>query len=290
MAQICQTIEVLNLWYCNGDITGLIELIKVQQNLRSLFLHFKNVNDQCSQLSNIIETKASKLNKLIIKSVNSISPKFLSSLINLQYLELDNDDDEYVIYNQIIDWDYYLSIISFPNIQYLKIIHLPSFNDYLLIEKSRGNLIEINIRHRYKNIAYTEKLINTIARCCPKIERLTIDVEPENLDGIKEILLNCSQLIEIDLSTKNDDQMICDRLLKIFIDVSPNNLYKFSLCDFWIFSVGGFNSFFENWKDKSPMEFNLYFGDETWFTKEYEMILRKYLANGIIEKTNYFDY
>jgi hypothetical protein len=293
VAQVCQNIEDLKLWYCNGDIQSLIILIDAQKNLKSLFIYFQSVQKQCTKLGEVIQRKAAKLTKLIIKpSIASISPKFLSSLKNLKYLELSNDND-YEFYNESIEmkeWKNYLSNASFPDLQYLKISYLPYYNDYKLVEKSHESLLEINIcrRYEYQNSVYTSKLVKAIARYCPKIKRLAIDAELENLNEIRNMLSSCSQLKSIDLSATNEEQIICDKLLEIMINFSPKSLCKFSFNGYWIFSVEGLQSFFENWRDKFPIKFNICFGDESWFTDEHEIIVAKYLNEGIIKKTNCF--
>ncbi|GBC08391.1 hypothetical protein RclHR1_08080005 [Rhizophagus clarus] len=293
MAQICQNIEDLNLWYCDGDISGLPKLIDAQRNLNSLFIYFKDVQKQCTQLSSAIKRKAAKLTKLIIKpSIASISPKFLSSLKNLKYLELNNDND-YEFYNEgkeMQEWKKCLSTVTFPDLQYLKIAYLPYYIDYKLIEKSYGSLLEIDIcrRYEYQNSVYNCELIKAIAKYCQRIKKLTIDAEPDNSNEIGDMLLNCSKLETIDLSAKNDEQIICDKLLEIMINFSPKNLDKFSFNGYWIFSVGGLQSFFENWRNKFSIEFNIYLGDDSWITDEHEIIIEKYLNEGIIKKTNYF--
>ncbi|GBC21727.2 hypothetical protein GLOIN_2v1511704 [Rhizophagus irregularis DAOM 181602=DAOM 197198] len=293
MAQTCQNIGDLKLLYCNGNNPGLIMLVDAQKNLKSLLIYFKGGQKQCTQLSEVIERKAGKLTKLIIKpSIAPISPKFLLSLKYLKHLELNNDHG-YEYYNEgkeMQEWRKYLSIVSFPELQYLKISYLPNYDDYKLIEKSHQGLLEINIcrRYEYQDSVYTSKLIKAIAKYCPKIKKLAIDVELENLDEIREMLLNCPQLKTIDLSAINEKQIICDKLLEIIIDFSPKSLYKFSFNGYWIFSVESLQTFFENWRNKFPIKFYISFSDESWVTEEYGIILKKYLDEGIIKRTNFF--
>ncbi|RGB41389.1 hypothetical protein C1646_810712 [Rhizophagus diaphanus] len=293
MAQICQNIGDLKLLYCNGNNPGLIKLVDAQKNLKSLLIYFKGGQKRCTQLSEVIERKAGKLTKLIIKPcIAPISPKFLLSLKYLKHLELNNDNG-YEFYDEGIEmqeWRKYLSIVSFPELQYLKISYLPNYDDYKLIEKSHQGLLEINIcrRYEYQDSVYTSKLIKAIAKYCPRIKKLAIDVELENLDEIREMLLNCPQLETIDLSAINEKQIICDKLLEVIIDFSPKSLYKFSFNGYWIFSVEGLQIFFENWRNKFPIKFYISFSDESWVTEEYGIILKKYIDEGIIKRTNFF--
>ncbi|RIA98932.1 hypothetical protein C1645_812103 [Glomus cerebriforme] len=290
MAQICQNIEELNIFECYGDNSGLINFIDIQKNLKSLSLSFKDSKNQSIQLSEVIERKASTLKKLIIEPyIISILPKFLPSLINLQCLELNNYGgiDEMDIFREE-KWNEYLTKSSFPNLQNLKTSFLPYPRECDLIERSNGNILEIEMFRSIYNqdSSYTEKLIKTIAKNCPKINKLTIDAELENLNGIKEIFLNCRQLKKINLSIRNDEELNCDELLKILIDYSPKSLYEFSFCENLIFTIEGLNNFFENWRGRKPLVFNKYSYRIGYFTNDHRMIVKKYLEEGVIKKTN----
>ena len=65
---------------------------------------------------------------------------------------------------------------------------LSNFTVYIdmLIEKSNGKILEINISQGPDSV-YTKKLINSAIKYCPNLERLIIEVEFENLGDIKEI-------------------------------------------------------------------------------------------------------
>ncbi|RIA80156.1 hypothetical protein C1645_839220 [Glomus cerebriforme] len=292
MAQICQNIEHLDINNCNQDIPGLINFIDIQKNLKSLYLHFKGVENQCIQLSKVIERKAHTIKKFGIRPIITLlSPKFLPSLINLQHLELYNDCGHEIDNSlEMQEWDKYLSITSFPNLQYLEIAFLPSCKDYMLIEKSHGNILEINIYRSYiiqdPDPVYNNQLIKAIAKCCPKIERLTIDAELENLEGIKEIFLNCTQLKMIDLSTNNEKKRNCDKLLEILMDYSPKSLCEFSFFENWIFTVEGLENFFENWRERRPLIFNKHYNGLGFFTDKHRKVVKKYFDKGVIKETN----
>jgi hypothetical protein len=304
MTQICQNIEYLEVSNCDEDIIGLVNFIKIQRNLQSLCIDFlyreKLSCFRFSLLSNIIMKKASTIKKFIVKPfVKLISPKILTSLINLQHLELINEDEFARIYGVFTmkEWNKYLSKSSFPNLQYLKIINLPSLKDYMLIEKSNGNILEINIyreccmhEERVHDPIYTNKLIMTISKCCPKIKRLTINIEPENLEDLKEIFLNCTQLEMMGFLLDSEEHN-GDKLLEIISDYSPETLYE---CSFYrtensIFTTEGLEKFFENWKKRKPLIFNIiqdYNDNEESFI-EHDKIIKKYFDEGVIKKYNY---
>ncbi|GBC52615.2 hypothetical protein GLOIN_2v1784794 [Rhizophagus irregularis DAOM 181602=DAOM 197198] len=297
MSKICQNIEDLRVHYYSSkrDSPGLIKFLEIQRNLKSLYLHFKikSIRKQSIKLSEIIESKSKTLKKLIIgPTITLISPKFLPSLINLEHLEFTNSMN--MLKKEIVElqeWENYLSITSLPKLRYIKTgLCLPISNDYKLIENSHGNIREINIcRRRFNNKRdplHSEKLIEIISKYCPKVESLTIDAELKNLNGIRDILLNCSQLKKIKLSSCNNKWrfIICDELLEILIKLSSNNLYSFSF-NRWKFSVEGLESFFESRRNKHPIIFNIY-PDLCPFTLEHQLIVKKYIDEGIIKKTN----
>ncbi|RIA91544.1 hypothetical protein C1645_767297 [Glomus cerebriforme] len=284
MGQICQYIETLIINIYNGDVSGLINLIDVQKNLRKLYLdlRYRNITNQCIGLSEVIERKAATLIYLKIKRCFiPFSPKFLPSLINLQYLEIKNgyETNESTEWQE---WKKYLSIASFPNLQFLRTSYFPCYEDYMLIENSHGNLLEININRacEYQDPTYNKKLIKAIAKNCPRIETLIIDVVPKNLDGIKEIFLNCRQLKKITFISNNYVH-ICDELLEIIAKFSSETFYEFFSID-WNYSVNGLQSFFENWRGRIPLKFFYYNRRKDFWTGQHTMVVKKYREEGVI--------
>ncbi|GET54461.1 hypothetical protein GLOIN_2v1545940 [Rhizophagus irregularis DAOM 181602=DAOM 197198] len=154
------------------------------------------------------------------------------------------------------EWEVSLSLASFPNLQYLETVFLPFSIECDLIEKSNGNILDIDIcRMCNQDPNYTKKLIKAISTNCPNIERLIIEVELEDLHGIKEILINCSRLIKLNLSINNEDELECDEILKIIVKFSPETLHEITFCANFIFTLDGLIDFFENWKGRKPLIF-----------------------------------
>ena len=149
----------------------------------------------------------------------------------------------------------------------------------MLVEKSHGDILEISIWHRQDPV-YTKKLFKAIAKNCPRIEKLKANFELENLSGIREIFLNCSQLNRLFLSINMDSDLNCDELLEILTNFSPKTFYEFSFSEDCNFSVNGLQNFFENWKGRIPIKFNTRFDRSYFFTEEHEMIVKKYLDEG----------
>ncbi|RIA90118.1 hypothetical protein C1645_823809 [Glomus cerebriforme] len=283
LAKICQNIKDLKLWYYDGDISGLIMFLDVQKDLQSLYLYFMEEVEQSMQLSEVIERKAITLKKFSIEpNIIFLPPKFLPSLKNLRHLEL-NNLVERIVKRQ--EWETYLSISSFPNLQSLGTLNLSIYIDCMIIEKSHGNILEIKIFRKEHNYVNHEKLLKTIANHCPKIEKLSVNIEFQNLNEIREILLKCSQLKAINLLVYNVRNYNYDGLLEIFVKFSPITLCEFSLNGKWIFSIDALQSFFESWRNKTPIIFRQ---NAEYVEKENKIIIKKYYDEGIIKSTNLF--
>ncbi|PKK70800.1 hypothetical protein RhiirC2_779229 [Rhizophagus irregularis] len=299
--QICQNIKHLELKNCDKDIENLVDFINIQRNLQSLCIDFlyedKISSFKFRSLNDIIMKKASTLKKFIVRPFTRLlSPKILTSLINLQHLELISNEKFVLILggSTMNDWDEYISIVSFPNLQYLKIYFdtdLSITKDYILIEKSNGNILEINIlKQNFHDPIYTKKLIITISKCCPKIKRLTINIEPENFEDLKEIFLNCTQL-EMMCFSLDSEEHNGDKLLEIILNYSPETLRKYTFIEIEnsIFTTEGLEKFFENWKKrKPPLIFDIInnpWSDKDNFT-EHNKIIKKYFDEGVIKEYN----
>jgi hypothetical protein len=145
LAHICRNITTLEV-KCIEDSPSLVHFINEQTNLQSLCLHFDNVSEQCILLSNAIEGKAATLRKFTIKSsITSISPKFLPSLKNLQYLILNNDGSQLNEHDaKWKEWKIYLEISEFPNLKYLEISQLAHLMETFLIYKYTDNFQSVS--------------------------------------------------------------------------------------------------------------------------------------------------
>jgi hypothetical protein len=293
MAEICQNIIHLDILNCNEDnVTEVINFIDIQRNFQSLYIDYKLDNDkeiyrlllpsvEFYQLSKMIEKKAATIKKFIVSPIIIfLPPIFLSSLTNLQHLELDNKCD-YTTNEWMGEWNEYLPIASFPNLQYLKTYRLTFLMNYKLIEKSHKSISEIDIFQVHNFIFNTKELIILISKYCLKIERLTINIEYEDLKYIKEIFLNCTQLKMIKLLIKNKEKHDCNELLEILTDYSPENLCEFSFFGNWIFTIEDLEKFFKNWGKRKPLIFNI-----NCFTDEQKEVVKKYLDKGVIKKSN----
>ncbi|CAB4416442.1 unnamed protein product [Rhizophagus irregularis] len=146
MAQICKGIEKLTLHNCIQDVPGLVILIDVQRNLKSLSIHYEEFKGIDKELSKAMRKKAKTITELYLSPVNCVSPLILTSFIKLE---------KGLFYN-------------YSNNEYDK--EIEEF-------QRKGNILEINIYTKNVNAENAGLLIKTISRKCPKIEKLTTHLD-----------------------------------------------------------------------------------------------------------------
>jgi hypothetical protein len=296
LTNICQDILDLEINYCKEDSPYLISFIKNQRNLRSLSLHFNNNDDDDEEvlyplLSKAIIDKATTLKKIILTPlVTSINPMLFIKLINLQYLELNNDEggDSYEDVNFWKLWEFCLSKATFPDLQYFGSTFVPNSIESLIIKNSGGNIVEIDIQYPLEFQDYPAKnkqLLEIISNNCPKLISLTIDIDSKNLREVSNIFSNCPQLEKLHFATKNHMSPNGDELLEIISNESPLTIREFSFGDNWNFSINGLESFFKNWKHKNrhPIKFINYYDEviDSW-TDDHDELVKRYKDEGII--------
>ncbi|GES78731.1 hypothetical protein GLOIN_2v1545329 [Rhizophagus clarus] len=290
MAQICKNIEKLTLHNCIQEIPGLISLIDVQRNLKSLSIHYKEFKGIGKELSKAMRRKAKTITELYLSPVNCVSPLTLTSFIKLEkglfYNFPNNEYDK-----EIEEFQRYLKILEFPDLQYLEIEHLSCFKELsLLIEKSKGNILEINIYTKNENAENAGSLIKTISRKCPKIEKLTTHLDHIGLKYLKELLINCNYLkyLRLDCLHPKPENM-GDEILDIIIRYSPFTLKEIHLSDTWMFSVDGFKRFFESWKGRNLIDFEIIYhnyNNYSYITTNHKNIIRNYINEKVINFSN----
>ncbi|GBC06620.1 hypothetical protein RclHR1_06980004 [Rhizophagus clarus] len=305
LSNICYNIINLEIHYCKEDSPNLVTFIDIQNNLQSLRLYFSDDDyeddeyenngsdeeeNQFTLLNEVITKKAKKLKQVTLSPIMTlINPESISGLINIQALELNNENyDETCEDIDWYKWEKCLGKASFPHLEYLETSFLPNNIESLILEKSGGNVLEIDIRYPLEFQDYqteNKQIIRAICNHCPKLRRLTLDIDPRNLDEFNGILSNCTQLEKLYLATKKFIIPNGDELLKIMVNGSPATLREFLFDDNWNFSLEGLESFLISWKckDRFPIKFKHYFDKMliSW-TDNHENILEKYKRNGTI--------
>ena len=76
--------------------------------------------------------------------------------------------------------------------------------------------------------------------------------------------------------------MVCDELLKILTECSPNSLTKMGLSSGWQYSMDVFEQFLESCKGRTLKWFEWTYHNENQITENNKAIIRKYVNKGII--------
>ncbi|PKK60583.1 hypothetical protein RhiirC2_870884 [Rhizophagus irregularis] len=291
-----------------GDMVNFLINEEDKQNIleeeiyKLIFDKCKNVNQFCFHTTREIcsypnaKNFFSNLNNLKLSFEKD--PRFLTSSVKLQSLELNNDFG-----NCNVNWKYWESCLdkaSFPDLQYLVTSFLPSGIERLIIEKSGTNILQIEIRFPHNEFEdypdQNNQLIVAISKKCPYLKKLTINIDPTNLIEINRIFCNCTQLEKINFTADVYDPKVDvvsirkvvdpngDELLRIISNVSPKTIRKFSFGYKWNFTLEGLESFFESWKCKKrfPIKFEGYWEIGSTWTNKHDELVAKYKDEGII--------
>jgi hypothetical protein len=293
MAQICKYLSKLIIDDYSQDIPGLISLIDAQRNLNDVVIYFSRIKQgTCEELSKALARKGCTITNLsLYNSVGIISHSFLTSLIRLRDLSIAHN--HYCNnYENVKEFQQYLAISEFPNLRCFWSDEISCFKELaLLIAKTKGNIIRVRI---YTYNEYAENmgmLIKAIADNCPKIENLSTDFEPKDLIYIKSLLLNCRNLVKLNLVNSNENDIIGDELFNILIEFSSKSLTKIRISgNQQKYSIDVFESFLESYRGRKLLSFDI-MNSRNCITIEHVKIVRKYFDEGIIRYTNIlYDY
>ncbi|GBB99214.1 hypothetical protein RclHR1_03450009 [Rhizophagus clarus] len=292
MAQICKDLNKLHINKYSHNIPGLISLIDAQRNLKMLIFdsdpYIKKVT--CEELGNAIARKSSTLNNLsLFNSVGVIPHSFLSSLVNLKNLYIVDEQYDFNKYQDIKEFQHYLEILEFPDLQSLYFNVLSFFKELaLLIEKTKGNLTCISVCTPNESAKNTGMLIKSIANNCPKIKFLTTHLGSNDLFYLKSLLLNCRNLTYLNLRSLNENNNnIGDELLDILTKFSPMSLIMVTISGDWKYSVNAFQRFFGSYRGRKLFCFDIIgYNFKERITSEHVEIVKKYFDEGIIRGSN----
>ncbi|RGB34294.1 hypothetical protein C1646_760707 [Rhizophagus diaphanus] len=281
MAQLCKDIEKIIIRNAAQDNSGLIELIDVQRNLKSVSILSKNMKAISEALNKALTGKANTIIEFILSPVNCIPPSIIKSLINLKKLSFHNCDE-------FEDFKEYSKILEFlPNLWYFHVKDIPFFKDLAkLIENSKGNIEIFSFYTGFCHNENTGLLIKAISRNCPKIKELTTYLGSEDLNYLKELLVNCNYLEKIEFFSLELDKVeyIGDEICDILAEYSPKTLHKIMLSDNWMFSINGLKRFLESWRGRRPLSFSIdYHHNREFFTYGHMEILIKYKNEGVLK-------
>ncbi|RGB25302.1 hypothetical protein C1646_724138 [Rhizophagus diaphanus] len=295
MSQICKDLGELIIEECSEDITGLTSLIDAQRNLKIVSLEFKILDGSCEklgtceELSKALARRGGTINNLSLHdSVDVIPHSFLTSLVSLKYLGIYYDCENY---ERNIEFRKYLAISKFPDLQSLEIKDdLLCFKKLaMLIEKTKGNITNIYVETCNESAENTGMLLNSISNHCPRIENLVTYLGPNDLIYVKLLLMNCRNLVCLNLFGLNENSDILgDELLDILIKLSPKCLIDIIISGYWKYSIDAFVNFFESYRGR---KFRFSISDDIEFiTTEHLNIVKYYFDEGIVIYSNLLNY
>ncbi|CAG8648864.1 9111_t:CDS:2 [Rhizophagus irregularis] len=167
MAKFCKNLNSLSIHNFSKDLPGLVSLIDAQVNLRrvNLCTIFKGGN--CEDLSKALTRKCNTISYLSFNSIGTIPPSFLSSLVNLKWLSIFNNEDYEDIEDDIKELQKYLAISEFPNLQYLNINGLSCFKELSIYLKTiRFDSLDFFMDENDNNIG--DELLDILISFSPK--------------------------------------------------------------------------------------------------------------------------
>lgn len=135
----------------------------------------------------------------------------------------------------------------------------------------------------YQDFEYIKRLFKAITKNWPNLECLYINIQFEDLNGIKEILLSCTILNKLHLYIDDDieeEEDNCDEILNILADCSPKTFNEFFFNEN---SITGLQNFFERWRGRTPIKFYTNFNRSYHFTTEHIEVLKKYYGLAVID-------
>ncbi|CAB5308767.1 unnamed protein product [Rhizophagus irregularis] len=293
-AQICKNLGILTISAFSQDVRGLISLIDEQRNLKVVSLNFCINEGTFKELSKALARKGHTINNLsLYDSVGFTPHSFLTSLNNLKVLTIYHNNCK--SYEGIEEFQKYLANSIFPDLEILEISNLLCFKEFaMLIEKTKGNILDIYVNIFNKSANNTGMLISAISNHCPKIEHLTTHLGPNDLIYVRSLLMNCKNLIRLSLNSLNEKNGIGDELLNILAELSPKSLTDIEISGDWEYPIDTFVKFFESYKERNLLSFVVrgyfcYMSGEpttTTITTEHVNIVRKYYNEGIVKSSN----
>ncbi|GBC06699.1 hypothetical protein RclHR1_00070066 [Rhizophagus clarus] len=281
MAKICKCLKILTIYEYSQENYGLISLIDAQENLKEVSIYPNNNRNDCKELIKALERKGDTITNLRLCSFSIMLPSLLTSLINLKignYCADETDADKFKKFQQ------HLTVSEFPNLQVLHTKELTCFKELsMLIEKTRGNIIKVSVDLAYKTAEDTGMLIKAIAKYCPKIEKLSTCIEPNDFVHVKSLLLNCTNISSIVLdSFKFSESNNGDMLLDIISRFAPESLVDISISGNWNYSINALESFLESFRERTLNHFEIIDHHTGNVTDRHRLTVSRYVFEGVI--------
>jgi len=150
------------------------------------------------------------------------------------------------------NWNY-LEKVSLPVLKFLRIWGVPSKVITSLIENTKGHLTEISIVYEDAD----NRLIQAIYQKCQNLRYLNLSFNNDSLLELEKLLINCQHLSRLVINNNNEREIDFARLFEILCKSSPIGLFKFRILTCTNFNLNSLKSFFNNWKNRHPMELKI---------------------------------
>ncbi|GBB99584.1 hypothetical protein RclHR1_03570012 [Rhizophagus clarus] len=300
LAQICKNLNTLSIEGtsdCSHNLPELISLIDAQRNLKRLVVYIEVDEEAGKELSKALVRNNNTINSLYLCSVKNIVPSSLTSLVNLKNLTICNWKNYEV---EVKDFQEYLAISEFQYLSHIQINYFSCFREIsLLIEKTKGNILEVSVETTNKTAKNTGMLIKAIANNCPSINFLSTYIEPNDFIHVKSLLKNCRHLKIIRLDSLNffvdvNDSNIGDVLLDNLAKFSPKSLDNIAISECWKYSIDSCERFFESYRKQTLKSFGIIrysqHKDRNYITNEHRDIINKYFTEGVLKYADYTFY
>ncbi|PKK63942.1 hypothetical protein RhiirC2_869524 [Rhizophagus irregularis] len=274
LTELCESVNELELFIgMHNNNIGIIKLIETSKRLFGVRFIYSEIDEPfCKALESSLILHSNSIQ--YFKMTKQPTTEFLSSLVNLKTLEL--DDSRYR------SWKC-LGNVSLPYLQSLKTSRVPINVLIKLIENTNGYLTEIKIDRVRHDANNNKKIIQAIYQNCPMLKYLKLLFINSNLLELENLLIYCQYLkglyIIFEDAWVNYFTIDWNHLFKILTESSPIGLFKFKFYCFCIPRLEALKLFFDNWKGKHPMLLQT-----TPLSNSCYDLIEKYKVEGVIKK------
>jgi hypothetical protein len=304
LAQLCQYIQRITIVNGNpNNYLGIAKLIEVQKNLK----HFEWKDDNDIYFTGPVLDFYKETLLALEKSANTIN--YLNTYFVLTSHTLQKILPKlYKLKTLITSFGSFseekLKTCVYHDLRIFKINYSDLKAASIIIENSGGHLKKILLipcEFYYVDNLVEDSLIfiRNIHKNCPSVEYLSLVFSPfkEHFDELEKLLNSCQNLKSLLLDifdyayeevTYNQDILkYGEKLLKILLNSTPNNIKEIRFCGDFKFSLEALEEFLGKWKGCaiSILTFNNNYEGE-----DYKKLINNYKSNGVIKDFRYEPY
>ncbi|RIA94254.1 hypothetical protein C1645_818354 [Glomus cerebriforme] len=270
LAEICKSIEKISIsLLLHKSNPGISHLIKAQKKIKYLSVtvddndyndyemrqndeneneKVNGMNTQHERIFWALKKHAHSILYFVLWIDNSFPFSLFQELRNLQTLILIND---FRINQKAFEKQ--LSMALFPNLQALELSYISLSMVTNIIENTSGNLWKIKLENTIEFDNPT-KYMQSICKHCSNIEYVSIFVNNQNMDKLKDFLMGCQQLegIDIHINLARNEKFLCNKFFDILVRSAPTSLYKIKI-NKGNFTTKSLELFFNNWKNRKSL-------------------------------------